>query len=153
MDAFTTAAAIVVVVGIGLLLMNSSAPSDGSGETTAAPGLIALAQAIARQENVAASANNPGALALGDQGNGVLNSAGVTIFSTFQQGWNALLNELTKVEDGAAKYLNPNMTLAQFAETWTGGDQSAAWAENVASFLGVTTDTTIGQILSGGAQQ
>lgn len=134
--------------------MNSTGPSsDGTaGSGSASPGLDALAAAIALAENVTPSANNPGALALGDQGNGVLNSAGVTIFATLEEGEAALVEQLTRIENGVAKYLSPNMTIAQFAVTWTGNDNPAQWAATVAQALGVSTDTTIGEILKGGPQ-
>ena len=56
----------------------------------------ALAQAIATAEGfgvpgaVPTRANNPGDLVMGDQGLGVANAEGVTIYPTIAAGWAAL---------------------------------------------------------------
>lgn len=145
---------VALLSGAALLLMKSS--SSGSGDSLVGGGLAAaivagsqdskmvqLAQAIATAEGSAPSANNPGSIALGNQGNGVLNSAGVTIFATIDAGVAALFHELNLVFTGRSAYMNTNMTIQEFAAKYTGGDAAASWAANVARALGVTTDTTL----------
>ena len=143
-SAFFFAAAAVVAVAVLYAMKNFSILSF-----TPTTALQALAQAIAAAENSpVAQTNNPGDLALGDVGNGVFNSAGVSIFSTIEEGWNALYNELNLIVTGASKYYSPSMTIAELAQQWTGGDNAAGWAQTVAQSLGVTVNTTIADALA-----
>lgn len=109
--------------------------------------LQALAAAIAQAEGVPAWVNNPGALVLGDQGYGVFNSAGVTIFGSAADGQNALLHQLGLVLNGQSAYENTSMNIQQFAVAWTGNDNPTSWANTVAGALGVPVSATIGQVL------
>jgi hypothetical protein len=123
-------------------------PSFPSGGLTN-PQIAALANAIARAEGfgvagaVPTRANNPGDLAVGDIGHGVANSAGVTIFGSASDGWAALYNQLLSIFGETSHVYSPAMTFSEMADKWTGGDNAAAWAANVADALGVTPDTTL----------
>lgn len=112
------------------------------------PGVGAWAIATSLAENVSASANNPGGLALGDRGHGVLNSAGVTIFGSPEDGWEALFNQIEAVLSGASAYENAQMSIAQFAVTWTGNDNASSWANSVAAYFGVPTTMTVGDVIN-----
>lgn len=113
-----------------------------------------IARAIARAEGffVADSlpqrANNPGALTLGDVGFGTI--ADKTVFGSLAAGWEALHRQVALMLSGASAYYNPQMTLAQVAVIYTGGDNPTRWAQTVAGALGVTPATTLGEL--GGAQ-
>jgi hypothetical protein len=150
----TYGGAAAVLIGVAIFLMNSSGSGSGDALTgsgvpaalaagSSNPKLVQLAQAIATAEGSPASANNPGDLALGDQGNGVFNSAGVTIFATLEQGVAALFHQLGLIFSGQSNVYSTSMTFAQLAQTYTGGDNASSWAATVAGALGVTPDTTL----------
>jgi hypothetical protein len=109
----------------------------------------ALANAIAKAEGTSATANNPGSLTSGDVPDdsilGIFNSAGVVIIDTLENGWNFLKNKLQNILDGNSSVYSPNMTISEFAQTYTGGDNADGWANTVANELGVSTDTTLAQ--------
>jgi hypothetical protein len=129
---------------------------DASGITN---GLQKFAQAIARAEGygipnaIPTVANNPGDLVIPNWKLGTLGS-GISIFDpdTAQQpvqpngGWFRLYNQLYLISSGASKIYSVNDTIAQMAAKWTETDQDS-WAKNVADFLGVDVETSIGTIL------
>lgn len=108
-----------------------------------------IAQAIARQEGfyVAGSipqrACNPGDLALGDQGYGLLGE-GITVFPSVQVGWNALLREVNLMLTGKSHAYTLDMTLAEVGLKYSGGDPN--WGKNVAEILGVSETITLAQL-------
>ena len=113
----------------------------------------AIAMAIARAEGffsgptaLPVRANNPGNLKLGDAGRGTI--GGKTIFATIEDGWNALYRQIRLMLTGASKYYSPEMTIAQVAAIYTGGDNALAWAKNVAVSLGVSIQTKLGELIS-----
>lgn len=91
-----------------------------------------LAQAIAREENVAPSYNNPG---------GINDANGIITYPTQQAGQSALENLLTNALSGTSQNYSPNESIQDFENTYTGGDPNAG--NNVASFLGVSPSTPI----------
>lgn len=109
----------------------------------------AFANAIAKAEGTSSTANNPGSLTAGDVPDdsilGVFNSAGVVIINTIENGWNFLKNKLQNILDGNSTVYSPDMTISEFANTYTGGDNADGWANTVAGELGVSTDTTLAQ--------
>lgn len=113
-----------------------------------------LADAIAKAEGfgvpgaIPTLANNPGDLALGDQGFGTM-GANITIFPTLQDGQTALESQVTAMLSGTSKYYNPNETIAQVGQTYAGGNTS--WARNVANFFGVPQDATLSEAIGGAA--
>jgi hypothetical protein len=150
------------LTGVAILALLNKNSSGGSADSTTGAGgsafpsvgltnpqIAMLANAIARAEGfgvagaVPTRANNPGDLALGDVGHGLANSAGVTIFATATDGWNALYNQLLRIFGEASHVYSFEMTFSEMAVKWTGGDNPAAWAANVADALGVTPDTTL----------
>jgi hypothetical protein len=103
-----------------------------------------LANAIAQNEgfNVNGSLpqtlNNPGDL----MSDGVLES-----FPTPEAGWDALTNKLTNISNGNSTVYPANETLSQFANTYTGGNPTAA--ANIAATIGngTTGNSIISDIL------
>jgi hypothetical protein len=116
----------------------AQAPSDFIGK---------LAQAITIAEGSPAEWNNPGDLTQGDasgydlqrdgNGNLLVNSAGVVRFVNQADGVNALYRKLQRIQAGASRVYSTAMSIAQFAQIYTGGDNADSWANNVASFLGL----------------
>ncbi len=90
-------------------------------------------------------AKNPGDLKLGDVGNGLLD--GKTIFTTAQDGWNALFNQLKLIVGGKSGFYTVNDTFEQMARTWTGNDNWASWAATVTAQLKVAQSTRLGDFL------
>ena len=80
--------------------------------------------------------NNPGSLR--DPATGQLRA-----FPTPANGWAALLAQLRLVLAGKSRYYRPEMSLADFARIYTGGDKPDAWARIVATELGVSPDTLV----------
>ena len=145
---------LVLLAGLGYLVYQSGVldnlfnPSSdtgtGTGPVTPSSNLItSLSNAIAQAEgfNVSGSIpqrqNNPGDLTSG----GV-----IATYPTAQDGWNALYAQVQSMFDGTSSYYNPGMTLAQVGNSYAGGDPN--WANNVASALGVSPDTTLAQLAS-----
>ncbi len=116
---------------------------DGTDFTTA------LANAIAKAEGGGSANNNPGSLTAGDVPSdsivGTFNSAGVVIIDSLENGWNYLYRKLNNILSGNSNVYSPDMTISQFAQTYTGGDNATGWANTVANQLGVTPDTTLAE--------
>lgn len=121
------------------------------------PPLTPLASAITQAEgfgaspnNIPTTAQNPGDLELGDQGYGVMQAAGgnqITVFGSLAQGAAALENQLSKIFNGTSAYYNPNMTLDQFGQVYSGG--STTYGQQLASILNVPSSTTLAQVQNG----
>lgn len=140
-----TRIAIVVVVVVVLLLVARRASASGRPDPPSAA-IGAFANAIARAEGYGSAgtiptrANNPGDLVLGGPSIG----AGITVFDTIEDGWNALYDQLAAIRDRRSGNFWPEMTIAQMGQTWAG---ASSWASNVAAALGVSTSTPIGSLL------
>lgn len=130
------------VVIFALYEMSNEATSGNDGTFVGA-----LANAIAKAEGADPANNNPGDLTTGDFSSdnvvGVFNSAGVAVVDTLENGWSALKNKLQNIVDGNSSVYNLNMTIQEFADKFTGGDNADSWAQSVANDLGVSTDTTL----------
>jgi hypothetical protein len=100
----------------------------------------ALANAIAQAEGVNPTYNNPGALGVGDLGYGTFGQ-NLTIFPTLETGQAALQSQVQEILSGSSQYYNPDMTIADIGQTYSGG--SANWANNVASSLSQQLGTTV----------
>lgn len=113
--------------------------------------LQSLASAIGTAEGygipnaIPTLANNPGDLVNGDIGYGTMGS-GITIYPSAQAGNDALANQLGMIANGTSSNYSPSESISQIGSTWAGG---SAWANNVASALGVTPSTSFASLLSG----
>jgi hypothetical protein len=134
-------------------------PNNLTTTITPAPGLTPTAQqgwlnGISQAEGFGLPnatptlANNPGDLRLGDIGYGTIN--GITVYPSVQAGTDALANQVNHFYNPPpGSPYNPNMTIGQIAQTYTGGDNPAGWSATVAKNLGTTTYATPGQASSG----
>lgn len=134
---------ILGVGAIGYMLLGETL----SRPTAPSPQIDAMALAIQKAEGSKSSWNNPGDLtkSFGFATTGVANSAGVLIFATSDDGWNALYAQLSAIVNGNSHY-TLDTTLADFGSGYSGGDPN--WAVNVANALGVGTDATLGDVLT-----
>lgn len=148
-----------IVLGIGAAIVLFAWAASSSNGGTSVPSALANAVSIAEGLPVAGSvpqrANNPGDLELGDQGQGTI--GGKTIFASLEDGWAALERELELITSGTSPVYNSyaqslglqdssQLSISQVAQKYTGGDNPDAWANTVASELGVTPDTAIGDV-------
>ena len=127
------------------------APSDA---------VLRVAQAIAIAEGSPASWNNPGDLTGGDaygfelqrdgDGDALVNSAGVVRFVNLADGVNALYRKLQRIQNGASRVYSSAMSLVDFAQEYTGGDNAGSWAKNVAAYLGLDVGSSVGDLFGGG---
>jgi hypothetical protein len=100
--------------------------------------VMALARGIARGEGFYVSgslphrSNNPGDLtkSFGFNTTGVANKEGVLIFESVEGGWGALYGQLGLIFDGTSKAYNTDMTVWEFAYTWTLGREPRNDSEN-----------------------
>lgn len=139
--------AVIILAGglilysiMGKIVMSQQTISSGSAK------IDALARAIAFAEGSPASWNNPGDLtkSFGYPNEGPQNTAGVLKFSTLEDGWRALYVQMQDILDGNSHF-RLTETLEDFGMTWAGDPN---WAVNVAKQLGVTTNTTLAEVLN-----
>ena len=111
----------------------------------------AFADAIAYAEGFyvfgsrAARNNNPGNLTVDTIGRAVRYDGPFVVYGTVTDGWNALKRQIERMLDGTSAFYSPEMTIRQIADVYTATDK-AAWAANVASRLGVTVNTVLGDL-------
>src|SRR5271154_859777 len=91
--------------------------------------------------------NNPGDLSPGDEDNlGVCGNpqvhggSSIIVFCTAEDGWTALYNKFDNIVTGQSSTYAVTDTWAQVASKYAGN--SAAWLNNVTSFLGVDPSST-----------
>lgn len=86
--------------------------------------------------------NNPGDIMSGGQ---------FVVYSSIADGWAALYDQVYRMFYGGSVYYNPAMTISQVAYYYANGSGdptgAANWANNVASYLGVTPDTTLNTLM------
>ena len=139
-------AAAVMIAGGGLLLLASAVRGStrmGENKVDALMRGIAKAEGFYVTGSLAQRANNPGNLKLGDRGFGAID--GKTKFATLADGWRALANQIELIASGKSAFYRPDMTFAQIARIYTGGDKPDAWAAIVTQEIGATPDTVFVQ--------
>jgi hypothetical protein len=75
---------------------------------------------------------------------------GHAIFDSFASGWNALVRKLENAFYGKSTVYLPTFSLYEFFRKWAEGN-SREYAEFVATALGVTPETTLAELLTGGS--
>ncbi len=110
-------------------------------------GIGQIAHAIAVAEGYFA----PGSLPLRYNNPGDIEDAtGSKIqFPTAEAGWARLYHQIELIVSGRSRVYDRQMTLAEIAQKWTGGDQARAWANNVARVLGIKPSDTLAFYLAG----
>ena len=139
---------IIALILIAAIYLFGSVQMTGTDRPPApTPQIDKMALAIANAEGSPADWNNPGDLtiAFGYPTLGTMNSAGVLKFATSADGWNALYHQLSLIVSGGSRYTLSD-TIGTFGNGYSGGDPN--WAVNVANYLGVTTDTPLGDVLA-----
>ncbi len=140
---------IWVMGAIVLLLILTQAGSSTKGTglssmSNVSSAVQTIAQGIATAEGyydgpgvIPYDNNNPGDIKV----NGV-----IATYPDIQTGWNALYNQIQLMLDGRSSVYNPNMSISQVGQLWTGGDNATGWSDTVAGVIGVTPDTQLNQV-------
>lgn len=152
----STILAVLASVAILYTLYEVSMNTGSSSPSPLAKAIATAEGFFASNPNIPQNANNPGDLAMGDQGLGTLGSMNITVFGSLEEGWQNLEAKLSKwfAGDGTTLY-DSSMTIQEFADTYVNGPNggrnsaSIAWANNVANSLGVSTDTSVNEVYSG----
>jgi hypothetical protein len=120
-----------------------------------------LVQSIITQEGTCPSSsncknNNPGNLIYAGQPGATAGPGGFAVFDTYQDGYNALVNQLGLYASGACGACNGQpQTLASmfqiYAPAGQGNNNPTIYAQNVANALGVDPTTSVSSILAGGS--
>jgi hypothetical protein len=115
------------------------------------PNVQKIAEAIAFAEGfyVAGSRparnHNPGDMTADLIGKSVGHDGPFVVYSTDDDGWENLRRQISLWLYGGSSHATPDSTITDLSEFYTTTDQTA-WAANVANHLGVSTDTSIGEI-------
>jgi hypothetical protein len=91
--------------------------------------------------------HNPGDLTVDTIGLAVGRDGPFVVYANDNDGWNALKEQVRKIVTNTSSIYNSDMTINDIAQKYTTTDQ-AAWAMNVASKLGVSPDTRIGDLMT-----
>jgi hypothetical protein len=123
------------------------------------PQLETLAQAIQTQEgyfpgSVSYTDNNPGNLIYAGQPGATAGPNGFAVFDSYQDGLNALYNQLGLYAAGTCgacggQPLTISQMTAIYAPAGQGSNDPNAYADNLASALGVTPDTLLSDAIAG----
>jgi hypothetical protein len=159
--------ALVIVFG-GLFLLANVLGGGGAPPSPTPPGtpeleikVSALARGISVAEGfgvngaIPTRANNPGDLAVGDKGLGVLGPSRVTVFASITEGWDALYRIVRGWLTGKSSIYFLDDSIFEVARKYVNGPQasanqdSEAWAANVANEIGMSTSNTLREFLGG----
>lgn len=94
--------------------------------------------------------NNPGNLTVDTTGTGIGKDGMFIIYSTAEDGFDALKRQIAKMLDGTSAFYNASMSIEEIAKRYasTTPDEWINWANNVASRLGVTVETRLSDLLT-----
>lgn len=91
--------------------------------------------------------NNPGNITVDTTGTGIGRDGMFIIYSTAEDGFEALKKQIQKMIDGTSAFYNVSMSIEEIANIYT-ATQPVEWARNVASRLGVTVETRLSDMLT-----
>jgi hypothetical protein len=91
---------------------------------------IAFAEGFGVLGSTPTRAHNPGDLKIPNWNGAVTGSEGISVFLTDEQGWNALYDQLLRIQIGHSHVYNTLMTFEEFSSHWT-DTQETAWIDNV----------------------
>jgi hypothetical protein len=133
---------------------DSAVTYDFSGRIKSFAKAIASAEGYGLPNAIPTLANNPGDLVIPGWQGAKLGSEGISVLDADSLGdplppnggWYRLLRQLQFIVDGTSRVYSLDMTIADMAAKWT-ATEPAAWASNVAFYLGVMPDTDLRSLL------
>ncbi|MCI0618940.1 hypothetical protein L0244_38700 [bacterium] len=108
---------------------------------------IAFAEGFYVAESRAARNNNPGNLTIDTIGKSIGKDGIFVVYANVTDGWNALKRQVELILTNASQIYNNDMTIYEIAQRYTTTEQ-LAWANNVASKLGISINTKISDLLT-----
>lgn len=148
---------IILVLGVGTLAIfgkisasvdvQPATPSDSGGSTA----VRRIAEAIAFAEGFyvpgtrPARNHNPGDMTADLIGKATGHDGIFVVYDNDDDGWANLYKQVSLWLSGDSQHADDSTTIAQIASFYTTTEQQS-WAANVAAKLGVSTDTSIGEV-------
>jgi len=135
-----------IVLGLGVLL------SGGIALIGVSPTIRRIGEAIATAEGFYVEGSrpqrndNPGNLTLDLTGKGIGWDGPFVRYATSADGFEALYKQISEWFSGVSTQISGDMTISQAARIYS-PDGWLPWANNVANYLGISTDTPLNQIL------
>lgn len=125
----------------------------GLGASSASPAVATIASTIQSVEgyypgSLAYTNNNPGNLIYVGQAGATQGAGGFAAFPSYDAGYQALVNQINIY---ANQGLTINQMMAKYAPAGDGNNNPTAYANTIATALGVSTDTTLTDALAGNA--
>lgn len=128
----------------------------GQVDTSQSSVTVRIAQAIAQAEGFFAPVkngvtprprrnHNPGDMTQDLIGRAVGRDGAFVVYASDADGWQNLYAQVNAWLEGTSRHAGPDSTIADIASFYTSTDQQA-WAGTVAAVLGVSQDTSIGQL-------
>jgi hypothetical protein len=91
--------------------------------------------------------HNPGDLTVDTVGLSIGTDGPFVVYANNDDGWLALHEQVRKIVTNTSSIYDSDMTITEVAQKYTTTEQTA-WAMNVASKLGVSPDTRIGDLIT-----
>lgn len=121
---------LAILVALFLLFGRRIAnPPESENSIALIADAIAHAEGFFAGDTLPRRRNNPGSITRDGE---------LIQYPTEQDGWNALYRQIESILYGWSSYYSPGMTISEVARVYTGGDKPEAWANIVASRLGVS---------------
>lgn len=161
MGAIVTIVAIVAIVYVASQATGTIAGLIGGSDTVDELGgvvdisqsslTVRIAQAIAHAEGFYVSGSrparnhNPGDMTADLIGRATGRDSAFVVYANDQDGWENLYAQVNAWLNGVSRHAGPDSSIADIASFYTTTDQQA-WANTVATRLGVSVDQSIGAI-------
>ena len=143
--------AIAVILGAVTLYTALGTGGDTSMNSNATPSVQKIAQAIAFAEGFYVSGSrparnhNPGDMTRDLIGKSVGTDGSFVVYANDDDGWADLYAQINLWLSGGSAHATADSTISQISQFYTANDQTT-WATNVANHLGVSLDTSIGEV-------
>lgn len=118
----------------------------GLGQTSGASTIAATITQIEGVNPAYIANNNPGNLIYVGQAGATMGTGGFAAFPTYAAGYQALLNQ---IQNYANRGLTIDQMMALYAPAGQGSNDPTSYANSIASALGVSSDATVADAISG----
>ncbi len=142
-----SAIALLLLVGVALVVRAKGAELLPPNPPGYEEKLAVMAQGIGRAEGYYHPSGTTKPQRLHNPGDLTDSTGTIRTFASDEAGMQALIAQLDRIYSGRSAYYNPGMTFLEMAFTWTGNDNTEAWAAVVAATCGVSPQHTLAQYL------